>query len=80
MKEATHTRKGRTITTAADGGIMTHKTINQAKRTSRKIQMDADKALGRGSVRIFRRKQSDRAKTGGRQLSAEAIERIRAGR
>lgn len=71
MKEATHTRRGQTIIELG-GGPIPCKSINEAKRTSRKIQMDSDKALGRGSLRRLSRKYSERVKTNDRQLSPKS--------
>ena len=48
MKEATHQRKGKTISPLDGGESTTFKTMNAAKRASRKLQLDADGASGRG--------------------------------
>lgn len=50
MKEAQFIRKGKTITNVGDGTKKTFEFVNEAKRESRKLQMSADGALGRGSV------------------------------
>ena len=80
MKQAQYTRKGKQLINLTSGVVENFKRVNQAKRASRGIQMDADMALGRGTVRRLPRTQKERNKTGGRQLSQEAIQRIRSGR
>ena len=87
MNSLTHVRKGRTIITMEqkddDGQILvatsskTYETYNQARKASRKIQMDADGALGLGTLRLQPEKRKQNA---GRQLSRKAIRRIRNGR
>lgn len=55
MKSTTHIRKGRKITIIGDNPQTTKfESINAAKRESRKIQMDADGALGRGTVSVMK--------------------------
>jgi hypothetical protein len=44
-------RKERIIQDVLNGEATDHKTINAAKRASRKLQLEADGALGRGSLR-----------------------------
>jgi len=80
MKEATHTRRGKVIVDLGSGAVSAFKSINQAKSASHEIQKDSDNALGRGTVRLLARKQSERAKSASRQLSQEASERLRSGR
>ncbi|MEE8598592.1 MAG: hypothetical protein V3S69_03645 [Dehalococcoidales bacterium] len=75
MKEATHIRKGKNIIDLSGGGEK-YKSFNAAKRASRKIQMNADGALGRGTVQV----RSIKRDFTSRQLSPEAIQRIRSGR
>ncbi len=53
MKDCTHVRKGREIRSAVVGDAMMHPSINKAKKASRKIQMEQDKGLGRGSVKVI---------------------------
>jgi len=52
MKDAQWYRKGHILRHATDGRVEDCKTINNAKRRSRALQMELDGALGRGSVRI----------------------------
>lgn len=49
MKKAKYIRHGH-ILTEVDGKKVDYKSINEAKRMSRIIQMKADGALGRGTV------------------------------
>lgn len=77
MKQAEYTRKGKQLINLTSGVVENFKRVNQAKRASRGIQMDADRALGRGTVRCLSRTQSERNKTNNSQLSQEAIQRIR---
>jgi hypothetical protein len=60
MKEVTHYRKGKNVISKSSGTVSEHKTVNGAKRESRKIQMEADRALGRGTVRVTPRKLNER--------------------
>ena len=52
MKETKYERKGMTIFNLETGEKKTFKSNNKAKQASHKIQMDADKALGRGTLRL----------------------------
>ena len=64
MKEVTHTRRGKQIIDLTTGVVEDFKTINQAKKRSKAVQMAANKtnALGRGTLRIIRRKLTERQK------------------
>ncbi len=53
MKDCTHVRKGREIRSASPGDAKMHPSINKAKKASHKIQMEQDKGLGRGSVKVI---------------------------
>ncbi len=53
MKDTTHVRKGKEIRAAAPDGAVMYKSMNQAKKASRKLQMEQDGALGRGTVRVL---------------------------
>jgi hypothetical protein len=53
MKTAQYARKGKIIINLTTGEKHTHRWNNQAKRASRKIQMEADGALGRGTLRVI---------------------------
>lgn len=57
MKVPTHIRDGNTIITLGkekSGNIRkVHGSENEAKRASHKIQMDANGALGRGTVKLI---------------------------
>lgn len=53
MKQAEYTRKGSTIITLATGHVENHKSINKAKKASRKLQP----RLGDGTVRMIPHKQ-----------------------
>ena len=50
MTRTTHTRKSKTI--KGPGQPEQFTSINAAKRASREIQMKADGALGRGTLRV----------------------------
>jgi hypothetical protein len=76
MKQATHLRKGKNITNLGTKKVDTYKTINQAKKASHRIQMDADKALGRGSVRAERLAPEKRQPI---DLSKKQLSRLRRG-
>lgn len=52
MKECMYVRKGKEIRALALDGSEMCKSINEAKRRSRRIQMMADKALGRGTLKV----------------------------
>lgn len=52
MSEHKYTRVGNTIIDESTRQKETFKYINQAKRKSRRLQMDADRGLGRGTVRL----------------------------
>ena len=52
MIECKYERKGKNITTLETGVTDTHKTINAAKRESRRLQMAIDNGLGRGVLRL----------------------------
>ena len=60
MKQTTHTRKGKQIIDLTTGVVEDFKSVNQAKYRSRAIQMAADNALGRGTVRKLYRKFKER--------------------
>lgn len=51
MKEQIFTRKGRVITDLRDNQSITFKSRNKAKQESHRLQMEHDKALGRGSLK-----------------------------
>lgn len=53
MKDTIYTRKGKSIKNLETGKIEGFKSISQAKRKSRKLQLDLDKGLGRGSVKVI---------------------------
>ena len=53
MKPTTHIRKGREIRSSDPKDAKMYSSINEAKKASHKIQMNADKALGRGTVRVI---------------------------
>lgn len=53
MKPAMHVRKGREIRSMDPKDAKMYDSINLAKKASHKIQMKADKALGRGTVRVI---------------------------
>ena len=65
MKPTTHIRKGREIRSADPKDAKMYSSINQAKKASFKIQMEADEALGRGTVKVIlyiaRKRQRKRA-------------------
>lgn len=48
-QKPTHIRKGATITTVATGEVETYKYINQAKRASRRLQLDKSVILRRNT-------------------------------
>lgn len=52
MKEAKYIRSGRVIKNTETGEKKEFPSITLAKRESRNIQMTADGALGRGTVRV----------------------------
>ena len=52
MKEAKYVRCGRVIRNMAEGKDTAFDSITLAKRESRRLQMQEDGALGRGSVRV----------------------------
>lgn len=52
MKEAKYGRTRHIIEDVETGARKEYKSINEAKRASRKHQLDHDGALGRGSVRV----------------------------
>ncbi len=70
MKPATHVRKGKEIRAAAPHGAVMYDSMNKAKKASHKIQMEQDKGLGRGSVRViaFTPKKRKRKQAGKFQL------------
>ena len=51
MKKQMFERKGRKVLDLTDHVTVDHKTVNAAKKWSRKKQIELDGALGRGSVR-----------------------------
>jgi hypothetical protein len=53
MKPTTHIRKGREIRSADPKDAKMYESINRAKKASFAIQMKADKALGRGTVKVI---------------------------
>ena len=53
MKEAKFVRQGKTIISFENGGSsQTFASITKAKAESRRLQMQEDGALGRGSLRV----------------------------
>lgn len=53
MKQAKYVRKGAKIFSVEKGGKdMTFASITKAKAESRRLQMEEDGALGRGSLRV----------------------------
>lgn len=52
MKEVKFERTGHTVRDNETGQREVFKSINKAKQWSRSKQMELDKALGRGSVRV----------------------------
>ena len=52
MSEHKYTRIGHIILDESTRQKETFKYINEAKRKSRRLQMDADNGLGRGTVRV----------------------------
>lgn len=56
MKEPTHARKGKQVMDLGSGQAETHKSVNQAKRASRKLTASGS------IVRRLDRKQADRNK------------------
>ena len=52
---AIYERKGAAIKDLRSGEIKDHKFINAAKRESRSLQVAADGALGRGSLKVVRK-------------------------
>lgn len=65
MKKVTHTRKGKQVIDLGTGEVEDHKTINAAKKRSKAIQLSADGALGRGTLRLIPRKLTERVKAFG---------------
>ena len=51
MNKVAYERNGKVLTNLANGERPPFKSVNAAKRASRKLQMELDGALGRGSVR-----------------------------
>ncbi len=74
MKDCTHIRKGREIRSAKPGDAKMHSSINQAKKASRKIQMEQDEGLGLGSVKVvpFVPKKRKRRRAGKFNLNKKA--------
>ena len=56
-RQPTHTRKGKTI--KGPGQPEQFNSINAAKRASRAIQMKADGALGRGTLRLVNQRKKN---------------------
>lgn len=54
MKKAKFERKDHTMRELPAGERKVFNSINAAKRESRKIQMNADGGLGRGTVRVVK--------------------------
>ena len=52
MKEAKFERNRHTIRNLETGECVQHKSVNKAKKWSHKKQMELDKKLGLGSVRL----------------------------
>ena len=52
MKDAKFERHHHTIKDLETGDRKPYPTVNQAKRVSRKIQLEMDGGLGRGAVRL----------------------------
>ena len=55
-QEPVFIRKGASIRQESNGNVDDYRSINAAKRESRKIQMDLDGALGRGSVKVVEKR------------------------
>lgn len=76
MKDPEFTRKGKQVINLSTGEVKDFKTINQAKSHSHTLQMEADKGLGRGTLRRIARKRKQREKTFnprlGRQLALQS--------
>lgn len=53
MREARYARKGHEIITLETGNAQGYPSINEAKRESRRLQMELDHKLGLGSVRTI---------------------------
>ena len=54
MKETKYIRTGNRIKNVETGAEEQYKSTNKAKKASWKIQMDADRSLGLGTVRVER--------------------------
>ena len=52
MKQPKYYRCGRTIRDLATGKDTTYESVNLAKKESRRLQLEEDGSLGRGSVRV----------------------------
>lgn len=52
MKAQIFTRQGRVITDLRNGQAQQFRSLNAARKESHKLQMEHDKALGRGSLRV----------------------------
>lgn len=76
LKEARFTRKGHHIINLESGEAKEHNSVNEAKKASRKLQMDEDHGLGRGTLRITNVEQ-ERASI---KLSEEVKRKMRTGR
>lgn len=74
--ETRYTRKGKIIIDIVTGKAKDHKSVNEAKRESHRIQMDEDKGLGHGVLQLTvveAQKQEI-------QLDKATIARMRSGR
>ena len=72
MAQHTHNRKGKVITEVSTGNATDHKSINQAKKASRKLQG----SLGDGSIKVVAHKSQRVTRT----LSEDEVARLRTGR
>ena len=54
LKKAKYTRIRKIVRNLEENTRVVHKSINEAKRNSRELQMSLDGALGRGSVRVIK--------------------------
>jgi len=56
MKKAIYVREGKSIFAVSEEGkrdlLKAHQTMNEARKQSRELQIRADGALGRGSLRV----------------------------
>lgn len=52
MKEQLFARKGKVIIDLRDHQVVIFKSLNKAKKESRKLQLEHDAGLGRGSLQV----------------------------